>query len=240
MRESDRSWGCFETHIREAIALNKRRLPLYAALSDGRSRKVSWTFITNQHLVLPVTRYVDRRAERFQRAGIPIVCLDMVSMSLARAFRERSPSAPQPLSVFRSPNTTGIRSMVRRAYAAAGFPAASQVIGQELERLEAVPTYHCMVRHMLESALRCANLAPTYVRQARRLGVDSPAGLSWLLIRLHLVALTGCGVLDRLAAPLQARGILILAQDVPPIDTFSRGLPECVTLGNCRPSGAGA
>jgi hypothetical protein len=45
----------------------------------------------------------------------------------------------------------------------------------------------------------------------------STAGLSRLVLRLHLFTLGDAAKLDALAAPIQARGIPILCQDVPPI-----------------------
>jgi len=77
---------------------------------------------------------------------------------------------------------------------------------------------------MLESALRSSNLAPVYVEMARQIPMKSPADLSWFLIRLHLMALGGCAELDALSAPLQAQGIPIIGQDVPPIAPLPRGL----------------
>jgi hypothetical protein len=215
---------CFETHIRDAIEVNRQRLPLYSRLTNGESEKVSKKFILNQHLVLPITWYVDWRARTFQQKGIPIVCLDMVSMRLAPTFRERSEVDPQPLSEFHTPDVKKIRQMARTAYLKGSFEEVSRVISKEVRRLQAIPTYHCMLRHMLESALRCSNLAPRYIEKAKQSRMKSPADLSWFLIRLHLMALGGCAKLDALAAPLQAQGIPIIGQDVPPITPLPRGL----------------
>ena len=218
------SCRCFETHIRDAIEVNRQRLPLYSRLTNGESEKVSKKFILNQHLVLPITWYVDWRARKYQRKGIPIVCMDMVSMSLTPEFRERSEVEPQPLSEFHTPDVKTIRQMARTAYLKGSFEELSRVISIEVKRLQAIPTYHCMVRHMLESALRCSNLAPKYIEKAEQIHMKSPADLSWFLIRLHLMALGGCAELDALAGPLQAQGIPIIGQDVPPITPLPRGL----------------
>ncbi len=215
---------CFETHIRDAIVVNRTRLPLYSRLTNGASERVSRRFILNQHLVLPITWYVDWRASAFQRRGIPIVCLDMVSMRLAPKFRERSEVPPRPLSDYHRPDVETIHRRAKAAYRRGGFAEVSRVIGHDVARLHAIPTYHCMLRHMLESALRCSNLAPVYIERARRIGMRSPAELSWFLVRLHLMALGGCAQLDALAAPVQAEGIPIIGQDVPPISPLPRGL----------------
>ncbi len=208
----------FEQHIREAIALNRARLPEYARLTGGASKKISRLFILNQLAVLPITWWIDRRARSFQRAGVPVVALDMVSMSLAPTFQARSEVEPEPLSRYTMPPVRRIGRDVRSAYGTGDFAGAASVIRSALIELNSVPTYHAMVRHMLESALRSATLAPDYLQQVEALGLRvSPRSLSWRLVRLHLRALVGCALLDRLAAPIQADGIPILHRDVPPI-----------------------
>ncbi|HEV2147105.1 MAG TPA: hypothetical protein VGR37_06865, partial [Longimicrobiaceae bacterium] len=103
------------------------------------------------------------------------------------------------------------------ALARDGFGGAAAALGAELAALEATPCCHCMLRHMLESMLRVATLAPVHAARAEEAGMRSTAGLSRLLLRLHLLALSDAAKLDVLAAPIQARGIPILCQDVPPI-----------------------
>nr|MBA2571563.1 hypothetical protein [Gemmatimonadota bacterium] len=72
--------GAFETHLREAIALNRERLPLYAQLTDGASLPISRRLIRAELLALPLARYFDRRAQPYERAGIPLLSEAFVSM----------------------------------------------------------------------------------------------------------------------------------------------------------------
>ncbi len=215
--------ACFQRHLREAIQLNRERLPLYSRLTQGASERISRRLIWSERLALPVAWYVDRRASRYLRAGIPLVCDEFVSMELTPGFRARSPAAPQPLTAFRAADTRDLRRAVRGSYRESGFPGVSAVLEAELRLLEEAPTYHCMLRHLLESALRIANLAPIQAARAEALGMDSPEGLSWLLLRLHLLTLADAARLDRIAAPLQAEGIPIICQDVPPIAPLPEG-----------------
>jgi hypothetical protein len=208
---------CMERHLREAAALNRERMPLYDSLSGGRSRTISRRLIWTERLALPVAWYVDWRARAFQRAGIRIVCDDFVSMARTPAFRARADDPP-PLSGFVPADARRIRRTVGRALDRGGFPAASEALAAELRRLEDTPRFHCMLRHLLESALRISNGAPLYAAQAEDLGLRaSPVELSRTLLDLHL-AMLGEGVsLDERAAPLQAEGIPMICQDVPPI-----------------------
>lgn len=209
-----------ERHLREAVALNRARMPLYDSLTDGRSRGISRRLIWTERFALPVAWWVDWRARSFQREGIRIVCDDFVPMANTPAFRARV-DPPPLLSAFAPADARRIRRTVERARRRGGFRAASEALVTELKRLEATPAYHCMLRHLLESALRISNQAPRYAEEARARGLaESPSELSRTLLDLHLTMLGEAARLDRRAAPLQARGIPILCQDVPPIPPF--------------------
>jgi hypothetical protein len=209
---------CMERHMREAAALNKARMPLYDSLTDGRSRGISRRLIWTERLAIPAAWWVDWRARQFQREGIRIVCDDFVPMARTPAFRARAAQPPQPLSAFVPADARRIRRGVDRALRRGGFPAASQALTRELRSLERTPAYHCMLRHLLESALRISSQAPRYAAEAQARGLlASPAELSRTMLDLHLAVLADAARLDRRAAPLQAEGIPILCQDVPPI-----------------------
>lgn len=210
-----------ERHLREAAALNRERMPLYDSLSGGRSRAISRRLIWAERLAVPVAWYVDWRAREFQRAGIRIVCDDFVPMAHTPSFRARADDPP-PLSDFAPADARRIRRTVVRVLDRGGFPAASEALAAELRRLEDAPRFHCMLRHLLESALRISNGAPLFAAQAEDLGLRaSPVELSRTLLDLHLSMLGEGARLDERAAPLQADGIPILCQDVPPIPPFS-------------------
>jgi hypothetical protein len=74
-----------------------------------------------------------------------------------------------------------------------------------------------MVRHLLESARRVAELAPAHAAQAAALDLPSPLWISGLLLRLHLFGLAQAARLDAQAFPLQCRGVPILSSDLPAV-----------------------
>lgn len=207
---------CMEIHLREAAHLNRQRMPLYSALTGGRSRGISRRLIWTERLAIPVAWYVDWRARKFLRAGVRVTCDDFVPMAHTPDFRERI-ADPPPLSSFTPSDPRRIRRTIGEAYRSGGFPGASTAIEREIHPLQTTPVFHCMVRHLLESALRISNQASVYEAQARERGVRSPGGVSRLMLTLHLSTLGEAATLDRRAAPLQAEGIPILCQDVPPI-----------------------
>jgi len=72
--------GVFEGHLREAIALNRARAPVYARLSQGRSRVVSEALILAERATLPLARWYDTRARPYHDAGVPLMPSMFVSM----------------------------------------------------------------------------------------------------------------------------------------------------------------
>lgn len=215
-----RERGAFEQHLRDAIRLNQARRPLYSAVSKGASVSISDRLIRDERLVLPIAMAVDLAARWWQKRGVPIVAEDFVSMELAPAF-EPEEAHSQPLSDYRRQDGWDMARRLRQAGKTGGFDGTCRAVRAELERLEPVPAYHAMVRHVLQSTLRVAALAPKHEALARAKGLPSTAGLSRRLISMNLLALIDAAALDERAAPLQAVGIPIVHRDVPPIDTHS-------------------
>lgn len=214
--ESWHHYGPFERHVREAIALNEARAPLYSELSGGASRAISRRLILLERAVLPLARVFDRRAAPYHRAGIPVLEALFASMANAPPFAPAS-SPPRPLAPIQVPRPRTIRRRVRAQYKARGFDGARDALAVELAALDGAPGTEYLTRHLLESAHRLAGLAPGQIRLARAHGLTSPRRLLTLLLRLHLWSLGPAAALDARARPLQARGIEILARDLPPV-----------------------
>lgn len=211
---------CFRIHLDEAIALNQERDPLYRAVSDGRSRAISSRLIGLEKLALLANRVLglDRRARVYQNAGIPILCSEFVSMELTPKFRARSPRPWPSLNDFVPVDGAVLARTLRHELNKNGLEGLAAAVEAKLEELNHEPRFHCMVKHVLESLARTARLAPTHEAQAKALGLPSPRHLSDLFIWAQLQTLYDSADLDASAAPLQAEGIAILCQDVPPIE----------------------
>lgn len=206
--------GPFEQHLLDAIALNAERAPRYAALSGGASRAISRRLILAERALLPAARWFDRRAAPWRRAGIPMLEEIFVAMEGAPAF---APSGRPIIASTSGPPADAVRRRVLAGYRQGGFDGAAGALEIEIASLAAEPGADCMARHLLESAHRLTMLAPGYLRMADERGLASPRWLLALLLRLHLWGLGAASDLDARARPLQARGIPILAQDLPPI-----------------------
>ena len=228
---------CFRDHLKEAISLNEIRRSQYASSAvDNRpehdlseqSKAVSDLLINGEKKVVLVSYLptcfwkginFDAAAKKYQQAGIPIVCEDFVPIEEVPEIQLYH--RPFPVLEGRYPG--------RSEYdfddeALADFESVANVLEQEIERLSIEPRFNCLLRHVLESALRISNHAPIYIDMARMKGLPSPEKLLWKMIRSHFWPMNEVMEIDRRAAALQARGIPIVCNDVPPISPYSEKL----------------
>jgi hypothetical protein len=215
--------GPFEAHLREALELNRHRAPLYHRSSNGQSAAISRRLIRSELLLLPLARWFDWRARRYHRAGVPLLQEIFVPMESVEPMtfvpgphRDRRVAPPPPAS---------LRRDIWRAYGTGGWVGAREAAQRAIDAIERDQGVDCMVRHLLESARRIAEVAPVAVAESTRLALPSPAGLLRNLLRLHLWGLTPAARLDRDAFPLQRSGIPILCADVPPIPVWRGPTP---------------
>jgi len=68
-------------HLREAIAINKKRRKIYIKLSNGKSKTLSNKLIFFEKLLILPAMIFDKKAKRFNKKGIPILQNDFVSMN---------------------------------------------------------------------------------------------------------------------------------------------------------------
>ncbi len=214
--------GPFEEHLRDAISINTKRAPLYSDLSGGRSDSVSRWVVLSERIALPLCRVPDLWGRKFLDFGVPIVKEEFMPMETIPEFRETLPFAPASLRDFEPRHGNSIGAKILRGYRTGGFSEAANVAGGELKSLEADPTFHPMLRHLLESVVRVCNLAPLHEKRRLELSIpDSTIGLSKWLFFSHFSAFQFASWIDSKAAPLHAEGLPILHQDVPHIPPLS-------------------
>lgn len=207
--------GGVEEHLREAIALNVARAPTYEAWGGRPARALSRALVRRERLLLPAARLADRYAGRYERAGVPLVSSLFVSMSGAPPLVD--PLDPPPSPPAAAPDVRALGRRLRRAMTDGGATRVAAQLDHELDTLERHAPHEPMLRHLLESARRVAGGTQPLLRLAAERGLPSPERFLGWLLRTHLHGLGAGAALDRRARPLIARGIPILANDLPPI-----------------------
>lgn len=217
---------CLDEHLRGAIALNQLRAPQYAALSGGRSHEVSTRLVESEKRALIPAGLAMWGTRYWRKHGVPVLCSEFESMTLVgapihEASRER-PSLEAYLAPDAKPLVTDLQVILDWELSSpdATRVAWSAIEGRlqlELESISGELRFNCMYRHLVDSMIRTARQAPQLVRLARSKGLRSPEPWSIRLLKEHFQALSFSIELDRLAAPIQADGIPIVCNDVPPL-----------------------
>lgn len=206
---------CLSQHNYEALQLNQLRKPLYAGLSSGQSQVVSDKLIWMERKLSLVVPFADAWAAPYQAAGIPILCQDFISMDETPLFTASNPEGKDSLHNFRPADVSQIKIRLLELLKAKNYEQLAEYADSQIQDLHRTPRYNCMVRHILESIRRMAALTPVHAKKAKAAGKLSTEFLSATILRSHIYILSESAEIDRLAAPLQAQGLLIVCQDVP-------------------------
>ncbi len=207
---------CFDVHLADAIELNRERRPLYSELTGERSETISDKLILFEQASRVVASRLDDRAVDWQAEGIAILCDELEPISRAPEFVAMSPQPPAPLDSYESHNGIALAGDLTAALLVGGNDALVARLNEEIATLGS-PGYNCLLRHFLDSLVRVTNTAPLHEQRALELGVASPSGLLRDFALAQIGGLPIATSLDDRAAPLQAEGVPILCQDVPPI-----------------------
>ena len=197
-------------------------MPLYAALTNGRSDRVFRRYLAAERFTLPAASWFDRAAAPYEDAGVPL---------LSQLFEPMSGAAAMPLTLLAprlddgwSPDARAIARRLAAQFRRDGFEALAQAAEDCLHELSARPWRDCMLRHQVESIRRFANVSPLNIRRAIDKGMDSPERLLRRFFRFHLLGIRTAPWIDRPALPLQRMGVPILENDLPPIPPWPRAL----------------
>lgn len=228
---------CFRDHLEEAIDLNANRRGQYAAMAaeagsghdlSEQSEAVSDLLVGGEKKAVMTSHMptwfwkgvsFDSAASKYQQAGIPIVCEDFVPIDEVPEVQLYQ----RPFPVLEA-RYVGRSKFDFDDAALSDFESVADVLQHEIERLSIEPRFNCMLRHLLESALRISNHAPIYADMAEMKGLPSPESLLWKMIESHFWLMDEVMEADRRAASLQAQGIPIICSDVPPVPPYSEAL----------------
>lgn len=204
----------FVKHTKEARSLNRARRPLYDQITNRESVGVSNGIILLENLLVFPAYLIDKHAEKYQKVGLPVFKDDFISMSETPEFRAFTPN-PLPLSTYQQPLVN--REALYDAIGKYDFEEVTRLAQVELEKLTGFPTYNCLTRHFLEALVRSAIIAQRIDQEAQSKNLPSPKKVYRRYLELTVFGILSAKGIDKDAAPLQARGIAIICQDVPVI-----------------------
>lgn len=217
-----RSAGPFEAHLREAIAVNRRRSREYAKLTNGRSLTVTLPLIASEYLLIPVARWFDRRTASYHAAGVPV--LDAVFVAVGEPTTVAVSLAPRVTDLPDQKQRPDVNRQLRKCSRDRDIDAFRSSVEHELLRLTCRAT-DAMRRHTLESMRRVLTVLGPLEEMAKAQLLSSPVPLLQLLLRQHVWSMPAADWLDDRARPLQCQGIPVLAADLPMIAAWPENWP---------------
>ncbi len=214
------SQNSFREHLIDAITINQTRKPIYAALTQGHSYRLSNFLIWSEYLSLPVAWCFDFWAKKFNRQGIGIVCKDFVSMANIqpaetapkyknRASTETLKELKSSLIKYKKESFTFLRSHDLQAVC----EISKQLLNFLNKKEQQAEAHFAMTQHFVESIAFAAQNGLDYAKQSR--GKTLRLSKRLIVVQLHIV---NKGLfLDKMAHPLHALDCGIIVNDVPSI-----------------------
>ena len=199
-------------HLRDAIRLNRSRRAGYRQRGGLRADVLSRLLVASERALLPVAVLLDAQAARLPA---PILAAELSDLARAPAADRplpalvRSQDAPRPLGP--------LRRHARHALARRDFATAARALDHLARALRQRERFdgrrRALAVHVAESAGVMAARGAAYARQTD----GASEALSVRLVRGHLALLPAALALDRLAAPVHARGVGLFVNDLPAI-----------------------
>ncbi|MFZ9521156.1 MAG: hypothetical protein ACO3A4_11835 [Silvanigrellaceae bacterium] len=205
---------CVSNHVREFINLNEERSKRYAELSDNRSLSISKKLIAYERIALATLPLIENQALKYQRAGVPLLCLDVVAMHSTPNMNENLKIPSKPFMYF---DGGALSKKLLTQQLVGNEVLLEKELENALARLNENHSYNCLLRHFVESTLRTVRLVPKYRAASKKRGLPNPSLILSAYINSQILFFGTATQLDLEAAPLQSEGIPVLCDDVPPI-----------------------
>lgn len=207
--------NCLTIHVLDAIKSNSKRANKYSELSNGRSNYLTSLLIGAEVVSVPILKYFDSISINYRKAGIPLLCDDVVSMKDIDPM-QGDYLIPESVAEMQTKNETReIKSLLLESYKNGGMVELELTANSLVENLMEHPNFNCMTRHIIESIRRSAGLSNGYSSQASELGLPDPENISYNFIKLQIATLDLARMLDNLAHPMQIDGIGMICRDIP-------------------------
>ncbi|GLR18673.1 hypothetical protein [Portibacter lacus] len=206
----------FKSHIKEAIALNRKRKPYYARMTNGQSASLSSSLIFMERLVIPIASYFDWRALKFNKKGIPIVKNDFVPMQVKAMDTMPKYTAALTDKILSDEQRKVISYLAELSLTSElnnihDITLAYYETVQESELEHQV--HFAMLLHMLESVILIARNGLEYDAQSK----GQTKSLTMKLIKIHKIAIRNALKIDRRANLFHQENVGIIINDLPKI-----------------------
>jgi len=208
-------------HLKEAIEINKARMPKYGELSEGATITYSKKLIRLEKIALWGAWYFDKRGDALQKLGIPYLKAEFIEMSLTPEFSSSYPEGINYKRPIQKINIHPFSETINADLKSKNYLGITSLCETLLEKLKEQEHVYCMTRHLVESLGRIAYLIPLHQVRCQIVEVKDPTKYSHFLLQVHHWALNQAMLMDESIATIQNKGIPFLYQDFPKIEIRS-------------------
>ena len=211
----------FHKHLKEAIKTNQARRQYYAQQTKGYSKSLSNQLIFFEKILLPIATQIERKAQKFNQQGIPIIQEDFSSMTQIKAVetppiytniatKETAKTIQNHLNTYKKKCKNALAQNDLK-----NIIKFSQTIHHQIEEIEENAQCHfAMTKHLIESLGYQAIQGEKYNKQSKGTTIK----LSKKMIHLHLMGINFLLLsFDKKAQKCHQLGIGIIVNDIPTI-----------------------
>lgn len=210
--------GPIKRHLVDATKINQERRPLYEALTNGESKRLSNELILMEKLALLIAGSLDQSAKEYIDHGVMIFEDDLVDMKYTPDFKERFENDQFPTSRI-SIDIKQLKKRWLKFIKAHDIDLLYQDTVSLLDEKELSHTnQNCLTRHFVESIARFSKNLETHKINAAKNNLPDPSPHLISFIKVQIRSLSWAYSLDKRAYELQNKyGVPLFCQDVPVI-----------------------
>ncbi len=207
---------CMVTHVREAMELNRVRRELYRQDGNHDAARIMNQLILLEKFMLPGSRKLDRSVEQLQQHGVAMWCDDLTPMDRVSPYQNFSTPPELAYKAWPKKERKALTKRLRRFR----FEQRQQTydaIKTTIETILADSHYHCLSRHFLEAMAHSIKQSQEHLDRAPEDLKEKVVRAVERLVRQTARAMVFANMIDDNAAEIQARGVPVLCQEMPPI-----------------------
>lgn len=209
--------GPCSKHMVDAIKVNSLRASTYKQWSNAQSVEVSDLLIEWEKSLYWSTLLADILCLPLRIFGCRLFYAELVDMNQIAQLPEKPHQLDRPQAdQFLDRDISLLQEQLNKALEQ-NFSALFEMAQSSLKYYESEPRLNCLVRHFLESIRAFAREANTHISKFPAFGRPL---LKWIIkesIKQQIQDLEMADVIDKIALPIQLKGIYILYWDVPAI-----------------------
>jgi len=218
----------FRLHFIEATEINKIRKIYYAEKTNGKSLRVSNIMIYFEKFLYPIAWYFDKKAEKFNKQGIPIIVDDFVSLrniSLVDTAPKYQNICNLSEIKILAKNLFILRKSVRKSVRKFDFITVCKLTAKTIEQIieteKRLSVHLSMIKHILESVGYASQNAVKYTENSD----IKVKKLAAQFINIQMQGTILSPLIDREANKIHSLGFGIIVNDIPdiPFDLNSEG-----------------